>query len=132
MSQEGRTRITQVRTVAIPVSDQDRALEFYVGKLGFEKRVETPYGSNGQRWIEVAPAGAATSLALVPPGPGRHAGVDTGIRFTTVDTEADYADLRGRGVDVDAEITRWPGVPPMFSLRDPDGNRLFIIEQMAA
>jgi len=132
MSEQGKTRITEVRTVAIPVSDQDRALEFYVGKLGFEKRVETPYGSNGQRWIEVAPAGAATSLALVPPGPGQHAGVDTGIRFTTVDTEADHADLRGRGVDVDAEITRWPGVPPMFSLRDPDGNRLFVIERMAA
>jgi len=132
MSEQVKTRIIEVRTVAIPVSDQDRALEFYVGKLGFEKRVETPYGSNGQRWIEVAPAGAATSLALVPPGPGQHAGVDTGIRFTTVDTEADHADLRGRGVDVDAEITRWPGVPPMFSLRDPDGNRLFVIERMAA
>jgi lactoylglutathione lyase len=132
MIEQGKTRITQVRTIAIPVTDQDRALEFYIGKLGFEKRVETPYGGAGQRWIEVAPAGAATSLALVPPGPGQHAGIDTGIRLTTGDTEADYADLRGRGVEVDDEITRWPGVPPMFSLRDPDGNRLFIVEQMAA
>ncbi len=131
MSEQGKTRITQVRTVAIPVTDQDRALEFYTGKLGFEKRVETPYGA-GQRWIEVAPAGAATTLALVPPGPGGQCGIDTGIRLTTGDTEGDYADLRSRGVEVDAEITRWPGVPPMFSLRDPDGNRLFIIEQMAA
>ena len=55
-----------------------------------------------------------------------------GIRLTTGDTEGDYADLRSRGVEVDPEITRWPGVPPMFSLRDPVGNRLFIIEEMAA
>ncbi|HUK77203.1 MAG TPA: VOC family protein [Thermoleophilia bacterium] len=132
MSEQRTTHITEVRTIAIPVSDQDRALDFYVGKLGFEKRVEAPYGSAGQRWIEVAPPGATTSLALVPPGPGQHAGIDTGIRLTTGDTESDYADLRARGVDVDAEITRWPGVPPMFSLRDPDGNRLFIIEEMAS
>jgi len=131
MSEETKTHITQVRTVSIPVTDQDRALDFYTGKLGLEKRLDTPYGA-GQRWIEVAPAGAATTLALVPPGPGGQCGIDTGIRLTTSDAEAEFVDLRSHGVDVDAEITRWPGVPPMFSLRDPDGNRLFIVEQMAA
>ena len=56
------------------------------------------------------------------------AGIDTQVRFTTEDAEADHAALRARGVDVDAEIMRWPGVPPMFSFRDPDGNRLIIVE----
>lgn len=53
-----KTRITQVGTVFVPVADQDRALEFYLSKLGFEKRADFPYGE-GSRWIEVAPPGAA-------------------------------------------------------------------------
>ena len=78
----------------------------------------------------MAPAGAATTIALAPPG-SRKAGVDTGIRLTTVDADADHVELRARGVDVDAEVLRMgPGVPPMFGLRDPDGNTIYIVEQM--
>ena len=51
------TRITGVGTVGIPVTDQDRALEFYVGTLGFETRRDVPVGAG--RWIEVAPPGWA-------------------------------------------------------------------------
>src|ERR1700730_7282519 len=58
--------VSQIGTVMVPVSDQDRAIEFYVEKLGFEKRADVPFGG-GERWVEVAPAGAATTLALVPP-----------------------------------------------------------------
>ena len=57
--------VTHVGTVIVPVADQDRALEFYVGTLGFEVRLDGEFG-DGQRWIEVAPPGAATSIALVP------------------------------------------------------------------
>jgi hypothetical protein len=49
--------------------------------------------------------------------------------LTTEDAEADHADLRARGVDVDPEVLRWPGVPAMFSFRDPDGNVLFVVER---
>lgn|GEM_PF-3010590 len=70
------TRITDVRTVGIPVTDQDRALEFYTGRLGFEKRMDAPMGE-GMRWIEVAPPGASTSIALVAAGEGTPVGVDT-------------------------------------------------------
>jgi catechol 2,3-dioxygenase-like lactoylglutathione lyase family enzyme len=123
------TRITQVRTVAVPVSDQDRALEFYVGKLGFQKRIDTGYGA-GERWVEVAPPGGTTSIALVRPGDAG-TGIDTGIRLSTEDADADHAGLQAGGVDVDAEIMRWGGaVPPMFTFRDPDGNRLTIVEVM--
>ena len=48
--------ITGVRTVGIPVTDQDRALAFYVDTLGFEVRLDLPLG-RGSRWIEVAPPG---------------------------------------------------------------------------
>ncbi len=60
----------------------------------------------------------------------RHPGVDTGIRFETGDAEADHEALKAAGADVDAEILRVPGVPPMFTFRDPDGNRLYIVERM--
>jgi catechol 2,3-dioxygenase-like lactoylglutathione lyase family enzyme len=123
------TSITELANVAVPVSDQERALGFYVGTLGFEVRIDAEFGE-GQRWIEVAPAGATTTIAI-PPNGGVPTGVDTGIRLRTDNAANDHAALSAAGVDVDAEILQWPGVPPMFSLRDPDGNTLYIVERMA-
>lgn len=124
---ETRTRITQVGTVMVPVSDQDRALEFFLGSLGFEKRTDMPYGE-GDRWIEVAPPGAATTVALVPAREGDPVGIETRVGFTTDDVDADHASLQARGVDVDAEVMRMGDpVPPMFFFRDPDGNRFLIV-----
>ena len=123
---QNQIRVTGVRAVAVPVREQDRALEFYVGTLGFEKRLDAPLG-NGSRWIEVAPPGAATTIALTPSRDGHTAGVDTGIRLVTPDAAGDHGRLRARGVEVD-ELLRWPGVPPMFVFRDWDGNSLVIVE----
>jgi lactoylglutathione lyase len=81
----------------------------------------------GGRWIEVAPPGAAITIALVPTHEGAPTGVQTGIRFTTVDAAAVHSDLEARGVDV-GELLRWPGVPPMFAVRDRDGNGLEIVQ----
>jgi predicted enzyme related to lactoylglutathione lyase len=122
------SRITQVGTVGVPVTDQARALGFYLDKLGFEKRMDAPFGQ-GQRWIEVAPPKATTTIALMPSPEGAPVGVETGIRLASDDAEADHADLLARGVDVDPEIMRWPGVPPMFYFRDPDGNRIIVVER---
>lgn len=119
-------RIIDVRTVGVPVTDQGRALEFYVGRLGFEKRLDAPLGG-GRRWIEVAPPGAATTIALVTAHEGVPAGVETGIRFTSPDADALWAELRARGVDTD-DVLNWPGVPPMFAFRDQDGNGLEIVQ----
>jgi catechol 2,3-dioxygenase-like lactoylglutathione lyase family enzyme len=124
----GQTNMTDIHTVGVPVSDQSRSLEFYVGKLGFEKRRDAPFG--GGRWLEVAPRGATTSIALVSAPQGAPIGVDTGIRLGTADAEADHAALLAGGVDADAEIMRMGDfVPPMFTFRDPDGNRLVVVEQ---
>ncbi len=120
-------KITGVRTVGVPVADQDRAIEFYVGTLGFEKRLDVDMGG-GRRWIEVAPAGAETSIALIRSHDGLPAGVETGIRFISPDADAVYAGMQGAGVDAD-EVLRWDGVPPMFAFRDADGNGMEIIEQ---
>jgi catechol 2,3-dioxygenase-like lactoylglutathione lyase family enzyme len=122
------TRITAVHTVSVPTTDQDRALEFYVGVLGFETRLDVPFG-DGQRWIEVAPEGASTTVALAPAHGGVPTGVDTGIRLASADVDADHRALRARGIDVDQEILRLgAGVPPMFTFRDADGNNLFVVE----
>jgi catechol 2,3-dioxygenase-like lactoylglutathione lyase family enzyme len=121
-----RIHITDIRTVAVPVTDQDRALEFYRDALGLETRIDMPYG-DGQRWLEVVPAGATTSIALVPAQETAPAGIDTGIRLTTVDAEADHAALRVMGIDVDADILQYP--VPMFTLRDPDRNVLYVVRR---
>jgi len=126
---ETRTRITQVGTVMIPVSNQDRAIEFYVDKLGFEKRTDVPFGE-GDRWVEVAPPGAATTIALVPPREGSSTGIETRVGLSTKDIDSDHASLRAQGVDADEAVMRMGDpVPPMFFFRDLDGNTLLIVEQ---
>jgi catechol 2,3-dioxygenase-like lactoylglutathione lyase family enzyme len=126
MTEQTAIRVTGVLNVAVPVRDHDRALDFYSGTLGMEVRRDATFGP-GLRWVEVAPAGATTTVALAPLPEGRTGGVDTGIRLETPDAEAAHADLRSRGIDVD-DILRVPGVPPMFSLRDPEGNTLYFVE----
>jgi catechol 2,3-dioxygenase-like lactoylglutathione lyase family enzyme len=123
-----QTHITQIATVMVPVADQDRAIDFYVDKLGFEKCADIPFG-DGDRWVEVCPPGAATSLALVTPREGEAVGIETRVGLKTEDADADHADLLARGVDVDAEVMRMGDpVPPMFFFRDPDGNKLMVVE----
>ena len=122
-------KVTQVGRVCVSVSDTDRALDFYVGKLGFEKVVDVPMGPD-MRWVEVSVAGTPTTIALAPPPPGSPAGgVQTGICLDTTDVDADHAALKAAGVDVDAEVSRMGGpVPPRFWVRDPDGNSLIVVE----
>jgi catechol 2,3-dioxygenase-like lactoylglutathione lyase family enzyme len=125
---QSRTGITQVGTVMVPVSDQDRAIEFYTQKLGLELRGDTPYG-DGDRWVEVAPPGAATTIALVPPGPGQSVGGAANTGLTTEDIDADHAHLKEQGVDVDDVMRMGGPVPPMFFFRDQDENSLLIVQQ---
>jgi catechol 2,3-dioxygenase-like lactoylglutathione lyase family enzyme len=121
-------RIDTINLVAIPVTDQDRSIDFYVEQLGFEKRTDVPFG-NGYRWVEVYPPTGTTGIALAPPRDGTPAGVQTGISLTTSDIDATHAELQAAGVDADAEVSRFgEPVPPMFWLRDPDANTLLIVE----
>lgn len=138
------THIEQVGTVFVPVSDQDEALEFYTGKLGFEKRVDAFY-SDGKRWIEVAPPNSIINIALVSSEEGKPTIDDrTCCAFSTNDIETDFEMLQKNGVEiVDEKIgrngTRRFGLlsidvivenptPPQFSFRDPDGNRFLMVE----
>lgn len=121
------TTITDVRTVGIGVRDQEAAVAFYVDTLGFEKRLDA-HITPEMRWIEVAPHGATTSLALSPTQKPTGVTTDTGVRYAVPEVEAEHAAMRERGVDV-SEVIRWEGVPPMYSFDDPDGNRFYIVEE---
>lgn len=120
--------LADVRTVAVPVADQDAALAFWTGSVGFEVRMDAT--SPALRWLTVAPAGGAVCLALVAPGTAGATGpgVDTGIRFGVSDAAATHTGLAGAGVAV-GELLTWPGVPPMFDVVDPDGNRFYVTEE---
>jgi len=115
--------ITDIRTVGVPVTDQDRAIDFFVGSLGFEKTMDAPLDETN-RWVEVAPPGSTTSLALIA-GQGA-AGVDTGVRFVVPDAAAEHQRLVERGATT-GELLVWDGVPPMFTVDDPDGNRFYVV-----
>ena len=129
--------IRYASTMYVPVSEQDAALAFYVDVLGFETRVDFEY-ADGERWIEVVPPGAQTSIALTKATEQTPAGIETRLAWLTEDVEAAHAAFKARGVDVDDAILRpgdpvkhWAGsvlagTPPMFLLRDPDGNSFLI------
>ena len=127
-----KLNLAQVGRVCVTVADTDRAIDFYVDTLGFEKVVDVPMGPE-LRWVEVALPGTATTIALAPPPEGQQAGgSQTGICLDTSNVDADHAALKSAGVDVDEEVTRWGDpVPPMFWLRDPDGNSLIIVQPTA-
>ena len=126
--------LNKIATVIMPMADQDKALDFYCGTLGFEKRVDVPFGGPAgetqYRWIEVGLPGESTTIALAPPREGDPNGNrETGISLQTDDIDGYHAQLRDAGVDVDTEVQRMGDpVPPMFWLRDPEGNTLMVVQ----
>ena len=122
------SKITQVGRVMVPVADQDLAIAFYTGKLGFTVAADVPFG-DGDRWVEVAPPGGGAALALVPPQGEYRPGRMTGIALETGDAAGAREELAGAGVDVDGALIGGDGtVPPMFFMRDQDGNSLLVVQ----
>lgn len=117
-------------TVAMfTVTDQDAALAFYTGKLGFEVRADMRFGENNEmRWLEVAPPGSHARLALNPPMGGQPGG--GGIGVETTDVMGEHARLSAiGGIDLDPAPMQTPGAPLLFMLRDPDGNHIAVVQQ---
>lgn len=125
-------QIKQVGRVMVPVSDQDEAIAFYTEKLGFSLAADVPFAET-ERWVEVAPPGGGTSLALVPPRGDYQPGRNTGVALTSADPRSDHAELKANGVDVDEELMGGDGtVPLLFFFRDHDGNHLMIVQEAPA
>jgi catechol 2,3-dioxygenase-like lactoylglutathione lyase family enzyme len=93
----------RVATVFLPVADQNRSLAFFRDQLGFDVRSDATYGE-GNRWIEVAPAGSTTVIALNGPSDQREGfqpGSMAPFSFDTDDLDAAMVVLAGRGVEFD-------------------------------
>ncbi|HEY1591568.1 MAG TPA: VOC family protein [Solirubrobacteraceae bacterium] len=123
------SRVEKLATVIVPVADQDAMIDFYVDKLGLEKRLDIPF-EDKYRWVEVGPAGSETTIALAPPPPDKPdtGNRETGISLYSGDVDGYHAQLKAAGVDVDAEVSRMGDpIPPMFWLRDPEGNTLMVV-----
>src|SRR5258708_39562100 len=95
-----KLNISTVGRVCVTVGDTDRAIDFYVDTLGFEKVVDVPMGP-GMRWVEVALPGTKTTIALAPPPPDQEAGRgQTGRCLVTTDVHPDQGALHARGREV--------------------------------
>jgi catechol 2,3-dioxygenase-like lactoylglutathione lyase family enzyme len=116
--------ITKVQLFSIPVSDQDRARDFYVGALGMELVREMPMDP-GQRWVQVRPRGAETSITLVTWFPSMPAGSLTGLVLETDDLDAELERLREIGIEPE-EPVREQAWGRSVTIRDPDGNGIVL------
>jgi catechol 2,3-dioxygenase-like lactoylglutathione lyase family enzyme len=125
-----KLNVNTVGRVCVTVGNTDRAIDFYVGTLGFEKVVDVPMGPD-MRWVEVALPGTKTTIALAPPPPGRRRRADGHH------PRHDRRGCRSRCAEGRRRRRRWRGhrwgdpVPPMFWLRDPDGNSLAIVQPLS-
>ncbi|MBW4721445.1 VOC family protein [Saccharothrix obliqua] len=123
--------ITRIKRVSVPVSDQDRAKDFYTSALGFKLLLElpVPMGDNA-RWIEVAPDGGETSFILGTWFEGMTPGNLFGLMLETEDIAADADALRSSGVEVEGPFDTPFGTQATFS--DPDGNAFVLVQRQEA
>lgn len=128
MTNQTPSTIVNIGVAMFTVADQDAALDFYSRVLGFEIRGDLRFGPEKEyRWLEVAPPGSTARLALNPPMGGAPGGGSIGVE--TADVTAEHARLSAiGGVDLDDFMEEVDGVPPMFALRDPDGNMVWVVQ----
>ena len=115
--------IKQLKFVSIPTRDQDQALAFWTGKMGFKVATDQPMGA--QRWIELSIPGAQTGIVLfTPDGQEDRIGTFFNGSFQCDDVDYSYRQLSERGVDIDApEKQPWGS---FCRFRDPDGNSFIL------
>lgn len=130
--------ITHPRFVVLYFTDQQRALDFFTGALGFEVRTDAPFGE-GKRWLEVQRAGAQTYLVLAAADPElrgivrERSGPMSAVWFECDDLDATHRDLAGRGVEfpVEPQLAPWDpsGSTRWAQFADPEGNLYGVSEQ---
>ena len=116
--------ITHIEILSLPVTDQDRARDFYVDVLGFEVRRHNPMGPD-MRWVQVAPPGAKTSVTLVTWFPEMPPGSSKGLVLETDDLDGDVAALTQRGLTIEGGIQEQPW-GRFVTFDDPDGNGIVL------
>jgi catechol 2,3-dioxygenase-like lactoylglutathione lyase family enzyme len=113
--------IRGIKFASIAVRDQDRALEYYTGALGFTIVTDQPFDGR-QRWIELRIPGAETRVVLfTPEGHEDRIGSASNVTFMADDVAKTYEELRTRGVEFTSAPETMPwGTYAVFN--DPDGN----------
>jgi predicted enzyme related to lactoylglutathione lyase len=124
-----QTTVSNIGVAMFSVADQDAAKAFYTEKLGWEVRSDVRFGEQDEmRWLEVAPPGSTARLALNPPMGGQPGGGSIGVETADLDAEYERASSTD-GVTIGNEPMGGEGaVPRMFSITDPDGNYIWIVE----
>ena len=126
------------------VTDQDEALDWYTGKLGFEVGADVTMEEVGMRWLTVSPPGQDIQITLMVPGPPPHSekvgeelkrllaqGAMNGLIFETDDCRKAYEELTARGVEfTEPPEQRFYGIDAGF--RDPFGNPFRLVQRVAS
>jgi catechol 2,3-dioxygenase-like lactoylglutathione lyase family enzyme len=110
-----------ISVISIPVSDQERARDFYADGVGFAVVADAPFG-DGQRWIQLAPPDGDTAITLVTWFDDLKPGSVRGLILDVDDISAAREAMAGRGVPFTEETwtTPWGS---FAGFEDPDGNR---------
>ena len=118
--------LQNISVVPVYVNDQERAIDFYVNKLGFEKTNDQVFGE-GERWVQVSTPDGPTTLSIhLGSVYGKTPGEFSGYVFYSDDVRGTVADLKSKGVEITEEANdqMW-GVQAQF--KDPDGNSFVIV-----
>jgi len=116
--------LSHVKFVSIPCADQDRALAFWTGPMGFTLLTDDPMGD--QRWIELQCGRSQTRVVLfTPDGHADRIGGAFNGAFAADDVIATHAELSARGVAFVKEPEKAPwGTFAVF--QDSEGNRFVL------
>lgn len=121
--------ISNLATIALYVSDQERARKFYADVLGFTVTTDAPMGPQG-RWIEVVPPGAQTGFVLADAagfGKTDRVGNSADVTLRCPDVRELHRDLTAKGVSVtEPEVQPWG---TFIKFTDPDGHQFVVSGQ---
>ena len=117
--------IKRIKFLGIPVSDQDRALQFYTEKLGFRVLTDQQFGEN-QRWIELTIPGAETGVVLfTPAGHEDRIGTFVNTSWEVDNIERTYAELQAKGVEFEGSPQKQPW-GTFVKMKDSEGNQIVL------
>jgi catechol 2,3-dioxygenase-like lactoylglutathione lyase family enzyme len=113
--------IERIRSVAVMVSDEKKAKEWYRDKLGFEVQ------SDEEHWVVVAPKGSSVGIHLCPDEPLELG--NTGILFLAADIESTCNELKTKHVEFTRELgkSEWDESIRYAMFKDPDGNVFWLM-----
>lgn len=116
--------IERIRSVAVVVSDEKKAKEWYRDRLGFEVQEDQ------EHWVVVGPRGSSTGIHLCK-GESLEPG-NTGILFYAENVEATYQELKGKGVEFTRELGKaeWDENMKYAMFKDPDGNEFWLMPKL--